>query len=106
MANPSICMEIESSRQLLGLNTREFLSGCSRIRNKVLAYVFKTIGFIEAYGTGIDRMISNCRVAGHSDRTGKKMTYYRWEVKANTGFSGTIWMNWKYDDCPIQKNRM
>lgn len=35
------------------------------IRNQVIASVFKVIGFIERYGTGIPRMIDSCATNGN-----------------------------------------
>jgi ATP-dependent DNA helicase RecG len=53
-------IEIESPGLPLGLNMSDVVSGRSMIRNQVIAYVFKAIGFIERYGTGIRRMIAEC----------------------------------------------
>ena len=53
-------IEIESPGLPLGLNMSDVTSGRSVIRNQVIAAVFKTIGFIERYGTGIHRMIAEC----------------------------------------------
>lgn len=53
-------IEIESPGLPLGLNISDAISGRSIIRNQVIAYVFKSIGFIERYGTGIRRMIAEC----------------------------------------------
>lgn len=39
-------------------------SGRSVIRNPVIASVFKSIGLIERFGTGISRMVSACKVQG------------------------------------------
>lgn len=53
-------IEIDSPGLPLGFDISEPVSGRSMIRNQALASVFKVIGFIERYGTGIPRMIDSC----------------------------------------------
>lgn len=57
-------VEIDSPGMPLGLDVREIAAGRSKIRNGALASVFKAIGFIEKYGTGICRMIDACEEQG------------------------------------------
>jgi len=47
-----------------GLTIEAVLSGVSRLRNRVIGRVFRELGLIEQWGTGIARMISACREAG------------------------------------------
>ena len=53
-------LDVESPGLPLGLDINDLGSGRSKIRNQVIASVFKAIGFIEQYGTGIRRMIKAC----------------------------------------------
>ncbi|HET6630702.1 MAG TPA: ATP-binding protein, partial [Woeseiaceae bacterium] len=47
-----------------GLTIGDLREGVSRVRNRVLARVFKELGLIEQWGTGVQRMISACTGAG------------------------------------------
>lgn len=40
------------------------MQGVSKLRNRVLGRVFHTIGLIEQWGSGIQRVFSACREAG------------------------------------------
>ncbi len=55
---------IESPGLPLGLDLNNLGSGRSVMRNDALGSVFKAMGFIEGYGTGIRRMFSECASAG------------------------------------------
>ena len=55
---------IESPGLPLGLDVNNLKSGHSKMRNDALGSVFKAMGFIERYGTGIRRMFSECSKAG------------------------------------------
>lgn len=58
-------VEIENPGILLpGLTIDELSDGISRIRNRVIGRVLKEIGFIEQWGSGIQRMTAACRDAG------------------------------------------
>lgn len=57
-------IEIGSPGLPLGLDISRPDAGRSKIRNPAIAAVFKAIGFIEKYGTGIQRMMSVCRENG------------------------------------------
>ncbi|MDR1404981.1 MAG: putative DNA binding domain-containing protein [Candidatus Methanoplasma sp.] len=48
----------------LGFDINDLTSGRSEIRNRVLASVFKSTGFIEQWGTGINKIIRLCRESG------------------------------------------
>jgi predicted HTH transcriptional regulator len=61
-------MEIENPGLLLpGLTLGDILSGISRVRNRVIARVFRELGLIEQWGSGIGRMVESCREAGLPD---------------------------------------
>ena len=47
-----------------GLTIESVLSGVSRLRNRVIGRVFRELGLIEQWGSGIGRMISACDEAG------------------------------------------
>lgn len=86
-------IEIESPGLPLGLNMYNVVSGCSMIRNQAIAYVFKAIGFIERYGTGIHRMIAECeqnnvpRPKFTTDDEFFKVTFFRLEAQKTKAVS-------------------
>lgn len=58
-------VEIENPGILLpGLTIEELREGVSRLRNRVIARTFKELGFIEQWGSGIQRMTTACTSAG------------------------------------------
>lgn len=58
-------VEIENPGILaFGLTVEDILRGVSRLRNRVIGRVFKEIGLIEQWGSGIGRMIDTCREHG------------------------------------------
>lgn len=60
-------IEIENSGLLLwGLTIEDLKTGVSKLRNPTIARVFKELGLIEQWGSGIQRMIRACEEAGLS----------------------------------------
>ncbi|MCX7012857.1 MAG: helix-turn-helix domain-containing protein [Candidatus Sumerlaeota bacterium] len=58
-------MEIENPGLLpFGLTVEEIRQGVSILRNRVIGRVFRELGLIEQWGSGIQRMMSACREAG------------------------------------------
>lgn len=58
-------IEITNSGALpFGLTLEAALNGRSRLRNPVIGRFFREIGFIEAWGSGLRRMIDTCETAG------------------------------------------
>ena len=58
-------VEVESPGLLpFGLTVDDILRGVSRLRNRVIGRVFKEIGLIEQWGSGIGRMVDTCREHG------------------------------------------
>lgn len=58
-------VEIENPGILLpGLTMDDMRDGVSRVRNRVIARVFKELGLVEQWGTGVRRMITACEAAG------------------------------------------
>ena len=49
----------------MGFDISDPTSGRSKIRNQAIASIFKIIGFIERYGTGIPRMRDSCIANGN-----------------------------------------
>jgi predicted HTH transcriptional regulator len=47
-----------------GLTLEAALAGVSRLRNRVIGRVFRELGFIEQWGSGLGRITSACRNAG------------------------------------------
>jgi predicted HTH transcriptional regulator len=61
-------LEVENPGLLpMGLTVEEAVQGVSKIRNRVLARVFKELGYIEQWGSGLQRIIRACRDAGLAD---------------------------------------
>jgi ATP-dependent DNA helicase RecG len=52
---------------LPGLTIADAMAGGSRLRNRVIARVFRELGLSEHWGTGYRRMASACRAAGLAD---------------------------------------
>ena len=46
------------------LTQEDVLNGRSEIRNRVIARVFKELGYIEQWGSGINRIINSCKQYG------------------------------------------
>lgn len=58
-------VEVENPGVLLpGLTVDDLRQGVSRVRNRVIARVFKELGFVEQWGTGVRRMVAACVDAG------------------------------------------
>ncbi len=58
-------VEIENPGLLpLGLTVDDLREGVSSLRNRVIGRVFKELGLIEQWGSGIQRMLAVCREAG------------------------------------------
>lgn len=58
-------VEIENPGILLpGLTLDDLRDGVSRVRNRVIARVFKELGLVEQWGTGVQRMIAACKASG------------------------------------------
>ena len=58
-------VEIESPGLLpFGLTINDILQGVSKLRNRVIGRIFKELGLIEQWGSGIGRMLDSCREHG------------------------------------------
>lgn len=58
-------LEVENPGLLpFGLTVEDILQGVSKLRNRVIGRVFKELGLIEQWGSGIGRMTAACREAG------------------------------------------
>lgn len=58
-------VEVENPGLLpFGLTVEDILRGVSKLRNRVIGRVFKELGLIEQWGSGIGRMVAACRDAG------------------------------------------
>jgi predicted HTH transcriptional regulator len=58
-------VEVESPGLLpFGLTVEDIQRGLSKLRNRVIGRVFKELGLIEQWGSGIGRMTDACRKAG------------------------------------------
>lgn len=58
-------VEVENPGLLpFGLTVEDLVQGVSKLRNRVLGRVFHTLGLIEQWGSGIQRVSSACREAG------------------------------------------
>lgn len=59
-------VEIENNGGLLGLTIEEMQQGVSKLKNHVIGRTFFELGLIERWGSGIRRMIKECKDAGLS----------------------------------------
>ncbi len=58
-------LEVESPGLLqFGLTVEDIRRGVSKLRNRVIGRVFNSLGLIEQWGSGIQRMTAACREAG------------------------------------------
>ncbi len=58
-------LEIENPGLLAsGMTVEDMSTGVSRVRNRVIARVFKELGYIEQWGSGIGRMLDALHLAG------------------------------------------
>lgn len=61
-------VEVENPGLLVpGLTFEDLYEGVSKLRNHVIGRVFREIGLIEQWGSGIGRMVAACRAAGLPD---------------------------------------
>jgi len=76
-------VEVENPGLLpFGLTIEEALLGVSKVRNRVLARVFKELGYIEQWGSGLQRVLAVCREAGLDEPGFEEM---------GTRFRVTLW---------------
>ncbi len=58
-------LEVENPGLLpFGLTVGDILKGISKLRNRVIGRVFRELGLVEQWGSGIQRMIGACEEAG------------------------------------------
>ena len=76
-------LEVTSPGMLVpGLTMPDVLGGVSKLRNRVIGRVFRELGLIEQWGSGVQRMVEACREAGLSQPrleeigTGFRVTLY------------------------------
>ena len=60
---------------LAGLTVEDIKHGVSKLRNRVIGRVFKELGYIEQWGSGIQRAMSECRAAGLPEPTFQEMAF-------------------------------
>ena len=59
-------MEIQNPGMLpFGMTMEDFEAGVSKIRNRVIARVFREMGLMEEWGSGYKRVIHACRSGGY-----------------------------------------
>lgn len=61
-------LEVENPGILVpGLTVADMLGGVSKLRNRAIGRVFRELGLIEQWGSGVQRMMAACRAAGMRD---------------------------------------
>ena len=61
-------LEVENPGILMpGLTLEDLYEGVSRLRNRAIGRVFRDLGLIEQWGSGVSRMLEACRKAGLPD---------------------------------------
>ena len=69
-------IEIENPGVLLaGLSIEDIKQGVSKLRNRVIGRVFKELGYIEQWGSGIQRAMRECREAGLSEPVFQELAF-------------------------------
>ena len=59
-------MEIQNPGMLpFGMTMEDFKAGVSKIRNRVIARVFRELGFMEEWGSGYKRVMAACQSGGY-----------------------------------------
>jgi len=88
-------LTVESPGFLLpGLTVEDILSGVSRLRNRVIARVFRELELIEQWGSGIPRIVRDCKEYGLSPPLFEEMA---------TGFRLTIYLGREGGHVPIKE---
>jgi ATP-dependent DNA helicase RecG len=59
-----------------GLTLEKALSGISQLRNRVIGHVFRELGLIERWGSGMGRMIEVCRQQGITEPKFEELDHY------------------------------
>jgi len=61
-------MEIQNPGMLpFGMTMEDFANGVSKVRNRVIARVFRELGLMEEWGSGYRRVLAACRDIGYPD---------------------------------------
>lgn len=77
-------IEIENPGVLLaGLTVEDIKHGVSKLRNRVIGRVFKELGYIEQWGSGIQRAMAECREAGLAEPIFQEVAF-RFRVTIST----------------------
>jgi len=86
-------VEIENPGILLpGLTPEDLRTGVSRLRNPVIGRIFKELGLIEQWGSGIQRMSAASRAAGLPEPDFAELGL-RFRVTLRTTATGTLEMD-------------
>ena len=81
-------LEVENPGLLpFGLTVEDLPRGISKLRNRVIGRVFHTLGLIEQWGSGIQRMNAACRDAGLAEPVFEEIAL-RFRVTIATGRVG------------------
>ena len=61
-------MEIQNPGMLpFGITLEDFKAGVSKIRNRVIARIFRELGLMEEWGSGYKRVVNACRAGGYPE---------------------------------------
>ena len=61
-------MEIQNPGMLpFGMTLEDFKAGVSKVRNRVIARVFRELGLMEEWGSGYRRVVNSCRSGGYPE---------------------------------------
>jgi ATP-dependent DNA helicase RecG len=67
-------MEIQNPGMFpFGMTMEEFKAGVSKIRNRVIARVFRELGLIEEWGSGYKRVMEACRTDNYPEPTWREL---------------------------------
>jgi ATP-dependent DNA helicase RecG len=61
-------MEIQNPGMLpFGITSEDFKAGVSKIRNRVIARIFRELGLMEEWGSGYKRVLNACKAGGYPE---------------------------------------
>ena len=61
-------MEIQNPGMFpFGMTLEDFKAGVSKVRNRVIARVFRELGLMEEWGSGYRRIVNSCRSGGYPE---------------------------------------
>ncbi len=80
-----------------GLSLEKALSGISQLRNRVIGHVFRELGLIERWGSGLGRMIDVCRIHGMQEPKFEELDHHFRVTLYHDAHQNLIDVPWQQD---------